>query len=164
MQRNSFLIALPHSTSSPNDVKQAPHSLWPDTPFCASVCGDRWCTQWASRGLRGPRSTSAQEGTVAAPKAPGRHLSLAGRAPLLPGAEEMEWSCSSTTGCTRGQQSTSYFTAAFPTYHTGLDFLDTGIDSPDLLSLLEKTEQNTVFKQQLCSPDKNLEFYLTTLN
>lgn len=35
------------------------------------------------------------------------------------------------------QRLTSYFTVAFPTYYTGLDFPDTGLDGPKLLTLLE---------------------------
>lgn len=113
-----------------------PHGLAP--PF-VQACA---VTDGAHKGLKGVsedrRPTSAQEGTVAAPKALDGHLSSAEMFPQhLPGAEELEWSCSSTAGCSGGQRSASYFIAAFPTHPTGLDFLDSGLDGPQLLPLLE---------------------------
>lgn len=88
-------------------------------------------------GLRGSQRTEVHIGRERdreKGKAQDRHLSMAGMAPRLPRAEELERSCS---GCTRGQRSTCYVTATFPMYHTGLDFLDIGLDDLDLLTLLE---------------------------
>lgn len=100
-------------------------------------------TDGAHNGLKGVsedrRPTSAQEGTVAAPKALDGHLSSPEMSPPRISLELKSWNgvVHPQQGCSGGQRSASYFIAAFPTHPTGLDFLDSGLDGPQLLPLLE---------------------------